>query len=170
MQSTCHAEASTCSFDMSQGCVPAPYSRVKTADGVEYCNAPKRVCLQVSQTTTVFFQKPFFSARCTQTHDRHDTSFSNYVGPVDFRKRLTIWCCNRITLVDRKSTVAQITLPQGAMSGTCTTRLASMSITRSMRRQPRVVVLAATLVHPIKMRLARLCTAGSSTAAHHKRS
>ena len=169
MQSTCHAEASTCSFDMSQGCVPAPYSRVKTADGVEYCNAPKRVCLQVSQTTTVFFQKPFFSARCTQTH-RHDTSFSNYVGPVDFRKRLTIWCCNRITLVDRKSTVAQITLPQGAMSGTCTTRLASMSITRSMRRQPRVVVLAATLVHPIKMHLARLCTAGSSTAAHHKRS
>ena len=79
MQSTCHAEASTCSFDMSQGCVPAPHSRVKTADGVEYCNAPKRVCLQVSQANTVFFSQNILQW-LTQTHDRITSDQSTFAN------------------------------------------------------------------------------------------
>jgi hypothetical protein len=46
MQSSCHAaggdEGAICSFDMKKGCVNAPHSKIRTADGVEYCNAPKR--------------------------------------------------------------------------------------------------------------------------------
>ena len=113
MQSSCHAaggdEGAICSFDMKKGCVNAPHSKIRTADGVEYCNAPKR------ERKHVF--GPVFSSKHDQTivlprqaRDKHRED----------SKTKTVFqaCASRMTSAALRSTPARITPRPSATSGT----------------------------------------------------